>query len=95
MLARTSVSTTLNNGQFSTDVASWTDRDESGATSDHNGTHLRLVGNGTAYAIREQAITVSSGDANTEHAPRVVVVRGDDGTGACCVREARADDPRA
>lgn len=75
-LARTAVSTTITNGQFASDVASWTDQDESGATSDHNGTHARFVGNGTAYAIREQSFTVASADNGVEHGLRVVVARG-------------------
>jgi hypothetical protein len=76
-VTRGSVSTAVTNGSFDTDVSSWTDGDESGATSAWvTGGYLGLTGNGTQYAIRTQQITVAGADQNDEHALRIVIQRG-------------------
>lgn len=76
-ISRPSVSTAVTNGLFNTDLTGWTDSDESGATSAWvTGGYLGLQGNGFNYAIRSQQVTVSGGDANKEHALRIVVTRG-------------------
>jgi len=77
LVTRAAVSTAVANGTFTSDVASWTDSDESGGTSVWvTGGYLGLTGNGTASAIRDQTLSVSSGDQNVEHALRIVVQRG-------------------
>lgn len=76
-ITRSSVSTAVANSGFDSDVASWTDNDESGATSAWvTGGYLGLTGNGTNYAIRDQQVTVAAGDQGTEHALRIVIERG-------------------
>jgi hypothetical protein len=75
LLTRPAVTAAVVNGTFTTDVASWTDSDESGATSDWlTGGYLALLGNGTNAAIRDQQVTVNQ--AGTEHALRVTITRG-------------------
>lgn len=76
-VTRASVSTAITNGSFTSDVTSWTDNDESGATSAWvTGGYLGLTGNGTAAAVREQNVSVAGGDQNTEHALDIVINRG-------------------
>jgi hypothetical protein len=75
LLTRPSVTAAVVNGNFATDVASWTDADESGATSSWvSPGYLALLGDGSAYAIRTQTVTVN--ELSTEHALRVVIARG-------------------
>lgn len=77
LMTRSSVSSVTVNGNFGTDVASWTDNDDAGGTSVWvTGGYMGLTGNGTAAAIRDQTVTVAVGDQNVEHALRVVVNRG-------------------
>lgn len=77
LIARASVSSTVANSAFDADVASWTDNDEAGGTSAWvTGGYLGLTGNGSAYAIRTQQITVAVGDQNVAHALRIVIQRG-------------------
>jgi len=76
-IVRPSVSTAVANGNFDTDVSSWTDNDEVGATSAWvTGGYLGLTGDGTAAAIRDQVVTVAAPDQNVEHALHVVIQRG-------------------
>jgi hypothetical protein len=74
LLTRPTVTAAVANGSFTSDVASWTDNDDAGATSSWVTGYLQLVGNGTARAIRDQTVTVN--EANVEHALRVVIARG-------------------
>lgn len=77
VITRGAVSSAVTNGNFDTDVASWTDSDEAGGTSVWvTGGYLGLTGNGTNAAIRDQQITVAAGDQNDEHALRIVIQRG-------------------
>jgi hypothetical protein len=77
LLTRPTVTTAVTNGNFTTNLASWTDNDEAGATSSHAAAgYMQLVGNGTARAIRDQQVTVSGANLNVEHALRVVIARG-------------------
>ena len=77
IITRPSVSSAVTNGAFDTDVAGWTDSDEVGGTSAWaTGGYLSLLGNGTAYAIRDQAVVVSGADQGDEHALAIHVVRG-------------------
>jgi len=79
LVTRASVSTSVTNSGFDSDVTSWTDNDESGATSVWvTGGYLGLTGNSTATnaAKREQQITVAGADQGVEHALRIVIERG-------------------
>ena len=74
---RESVSSAVTNGAFTTDVSSWTDADDAGATSAWlTGGYMSLTGDGYNAAKRYQEITVAAGDQNVEHALRVYVTRG-------------------
>ena len=74
LLTRPTVTAAVTNGSFTSNVASWTDNDDAGATSSWVTGYLQLVGNGTARAIRDQTVTVN--EANVEHALRIVIARG-------------------
>ncbi len=77
LITRPSVTTTVTNGTFTSDVASWTDADESGATSAWlTGGYLSLIGGGFTFAARTQEVTVAAENQNIVHALRVVVNRG-------------------
>lgn len=77
LVTRVSVATTIANGGFDANVASWTDADEAGATSAWlAGGYLSLIGNGTNAAIRTQQVTVAAPAQNVEHALRIIIARG-------------------
>lgn len=77
LISRASVSSAVANGNFDTNLTSWTDNDEAGGTSAWvTGGYMGLIGNGTAAAIRDQTVTVAAGDQNVRHALRIVVQRG-------------------
>ena len=77
IITRESVSTSITNGTFDSDVASWTDADESGAASAWlTGGYLELVGTLFNAAIRRQEVTVASGDQGTEHGVTFTIERG-------------------
>lgn len=76
-ITRPSVATAVTNGTFDANVTSWTDNDDAGGTSAWaTGGYLSLTGNGTAYAIRDQQVTVGGADQNVEHALEIYVFRG-------------------
>lgn len=63
------------NGTFTTDLTSWTDVDETGATSQWaTGGYMQLQGDGNNYAARRQAVTTV---ASTGYAVRVIVTEGE------------------
>ena len=75
LITRPAVSAAVANGDFDTDVSSWTDADESGATSSWlTGGYLSLLGDGTNAAIRRQQVTVT--ETGTVHALEIVIARG-------------------
>ena len=77
LVTRVSVSSAVANGNFTTDLASWTDNDEAGGVSAWvTGGYMSLAGTGTAAAIRDQTVTVAAGDQNKEHALRILIFRG-------------------
>lgn len=77
IISRASVSSAVTNGTFGSDISSWTDADETGATSDWEaGGYMSLVGTGFSAAVRTQQVTVSGGDANVRHALNIVVALG-------------------
>lgn len=76
-ITRSAVSTAVVNGTFDSNLSSWTNADESGATSSWQaGGYMGLVGNGTAFAIRRQQVTVAAADKNVEHALHIIINRG-------------------
>lgn len=77
LVTRAAVSTTVSNGNFTSNLTGWTDSDEVGATSAWSaGGYMSLLGDGTNAAIREQALTIASGDQNVEHALNITITRG-------------------
>lgn len=75
LISRPTVTAAVTNGTFTSDVTSWTDSDESGATSQWlTGGYLSLAGTGTNAAIRDQQVTVN--ETGVEHALRIVIERG-------------------
>lgn len=77
LVTRPSVSTTISNGSFTSNLTGWTDLDETGTTSQwSSGGFMALLGDGTNAAIREQTLTVAAPDQNVEHAINVNVAKG-------------------
>ena len=77
VVTRPTVATTIANGTFGSDVSTWTDSDEAGATSQWvTGGYMGLTGTGANSAIRTQTVTVAAPDLNKEHGVRVKVARG-------------------
>lgn len=77
LLSRSAVSSTVSNGNFTSNLTGWTDSDEAGGTSAWvTGGYMGLTGNGTAAAIRDQTVTVAAADQGVEHALRIVIQRG-------------------
>lgn len=75
LVTRQSVSTTVTNGAFTTDLTGWTDADEPGSTSQWAlGGYMELLGDGSAAASRIQQVTVS--DTGEEHALAINIYRG-------------------
>lgn len=77
LITRPAVSSAVTNGDFTTNLTGWTDNDEVGGTSVWvSGGYMGLTGNGTAAAIRDQAVTVAAGDLGVVHALNIVITRG-------------------
>ena len=77
LITRVSVASAVANGNFDTNLTSWTDNDEVGGTSAwQTGGYMGLTGDGSNAAIRDQTVTVAGADQNKEHALRVVIQRG-------------------
>ena len=77
VVTRPSVTSTLTNGTFNTDLSSWSDDDELGGTSTWVAPgYMQLVGGGFAAAVRTQSVTVAGGNIGVEHALRIVIARG-------------------
>lgn len=77
LVVRPSVSSAVTNGTFDSDIASWTDADEAGATSAWaTGGYASLTGTKYVSARLRQEITVAGADLGVEHALRIVVERG-------------------
>lgn len=76
-IVRVAVSSAVANGNFDSNLTSWTDNDEAGATSAWvTGGYMGLTGDGTAAAIRDQTVSVAGGDLNKEHALHIVIQTG-------------------
>lgn len=77
IITRPSVTTAVANGNFTTNLGSWTDADEAGATSAWvTGGYMGLTGTGTAAAIRRQQVSVTGANISVEHALRIIIQRG-------------------
>lgn len=77
LLTRPAVTSTIANGTFNTNLASWTDLDEAGGVSSWVAPgYMQLVGNSSDRAIREQQVTVAGANIGIEHGIRVVIARG-------------------
>lgn len=77
LITRPSITSTITNGTFDSNLTGWTDADESGCTSQWvTGGYMGLTGTETNSAIRTQTVTVSGGNINTEHGVRVKINRG-------------------
>lgn len=75
LVTRPTVTATVTNGTFPTDLSGWTDNDEAGATSAWvSPGYMELVGTGSSFAIRDQAVALTN--LYVEHALRIVVARG-------------------
>jgi hypothetical protein len=74
-ITRVAVSTVITNGDMSADTG-WVDNDQAGTTSNFTSGTMTLQGTGVNAARRTQQVTVSGGDANKEHALRIVIPRG-------------------
>lgn len=75
LITRPAVTAAVTNGNFTVNLASWTDSDEGAAVSSWVAPgYLQLVGTGSSNAIRDQQVVVT--ETGTEHALRVVIVRG-------------------
>jgi hypothetical protein len=76
-VTRVGVATTVINSDFTTDVNSWVNADQSGSFSSWEpGGYLHLGGNGSTFAIMRQNVTINLDDQNVEHAARVLVQAG-------------------
>lgn len=77
IVTRPSVSATVSNGTFDTDLSGWSDSSDAGASSAWvSGGYLGLTGTGTGSAERRQQVVVAAEDEGVEHALRIVVSRG-------------------
>ena len=76
VIQRNSVTTSISNGTFTTDLTDWTDADESGATSAWaTGGYLSLIGTRFNAAIRRRQITVLAADRNVKHGLKIIIQR--------------------
>lgn len=77
LVTRPSVTTTITNGTFATDLSGWSDNDETGATSSWvSPSYMGLLGTTFNAAIRRQTLTIAAGDQNKEHAFNIVIIQG-------------------
>jgi len=77
IVTRATVSTAIANGLFTSDLTSWTDTDESGATSQWaTGGYLDLAGTRYNAAIRRQQVSVATADLNVKHGLKIIIQRG-------------------
>jgi hypothetical protein len=76
LVTRVAVTTTVLNGDFTTDLTSWTDNDEAGGVSAWVGGFMGLTGSGSAAAIRDQQVPILLVDSGLEHALHIVIQRG-------------------
>lgn len=76
LVSRQSVSTTITNGTFASDLSGWTDADEADTESVWSSDGMKLTGNSATSAIRYQQVTVLSGNTGKQHSLMISVNRG-------------------
>lgn len=77
LLTRPAVTTTIANGTFNSNLTSWTDADDVGATSVWvTGGYMGLLGGVGVTARRQQLVTVAGANIGVKHALRIVINRG-------------------
>ncbi len=77
LVTRPYVTTSILNGDFSTDLSGWTSADEVGTSSSWvSGGYMKFYGTGFNAAIRRQEVSVSGESRNKLHALRIVVQQG-------------------
>ncbi|WP_447867238.1 hypothetical protein [Rahnella bonaserana] len=76
IISRSSVSTSIVNGGFDTDLTGWTSADETSTSSTWANGNLQLLGTGFNAAKRRQTLPVSGTDSGKQHALRITVTRG-------------------
>lgn len=77
LVTRPSVTTTITNGTFNTNLTGWTDVDAGSSVSAWlAGGYMSLIGDGTAAARRRQQVTVSGGNISVQHALNITITRG-------------------
>lgn len=74
-ITRPTVTTAVANGDFDTNIASWTDSSDAGGSLSWSITTAMVIeGDGSDFGIADQEVTVN--ETGTEHALRVVITRG-------------------
>lgn len=72
------VSTTITNGEFTSNLSGWSDDDDANCTSEWNNGRMRLRSAAISNrARRSQAVSVSGGDVGKKHCIKVNVHRGE------------------
>jgi hypothetical protein len=74
LVTRASVTATITNGTFDSDVTSWTDNDDAGISAWVTGGYLGLAGDGTSEAKRYQTVTLT--DSGVLHSLDITIERG-------------------
>lgn len=74
LVTRASVTATITNGTFDSNVTSWTDNDDAGISAWVTGGYLGLAGDGTSEAKRYQTINLTN--SGTLHALNITIERG-------------------
>lgn len=75
LITRQTVTASITNGAFGTNLTGWTDSDQAGATSIWaTGGYMALLGSGTTEARRRQTVTVT--ETGVEHCVRIIIARG-------------------
>lgn len=76
VIQRSSVSTSITNGLFTSDISGWTDADETGATSAFaTGGYASLTGTRFNAAILRQEATVIAADRGKKHGLKIIIQR--------------------
>jgi hypothetical protein len=77
LVTRPTVTTTLTNGSFTSNVSGWTDLDAGDAVSVWaTGGYLSLLGDGENAAKRRQTVSVTGSNIGKRHALNIVIERG-------------------
>ncbi len=78
LISRSSVSSSVTNGDFSSSISGWTSADDAGATSSWDtGGYLSLVGSLYSEARAYQLVSVAPLDQNVAHGIRIIIERGE------------------